>query len=368
MVIKVLVVDDSAFMRRVISDMISADSGMEVVATAKNGQEAVELAKKLKPAVITMDIEMPVLDGLNALKTIMEKTPTQVIMLSTLTLSGAAETLKALDYGAFDFVAKPNSYLKAAAPEVREQLLEKIRIASKVKPKRVARRHFGRMIKAPASIPARPSLKFSRAAKKTEKPQVLNKNPQFKNIVAVGCSTGGPRALQEVIPLLPGNIDAAVLIVQHMPPGFTRSLAQRLDQISQLKVKEAEDGDICYAGYVYVAPGDRHMIISEESGRYIIRLDDNPKYRGHRPSVDIMYKSLARLKNIKKTAVLLTGMGSDGAEGMQTLKNNAVINIAQDEKSCVVYGMPKSAVNLGVVDKVVGIKHISEEILKSLEV
>lgn len=355
MKIKVLVVDDSAFMRKVISDMITSDPLMEVVGTARNGEDALNLIVSTHPDVVTMDIEMPKMDGLSALKQIMEVRPIPVIMLSSLTTKGATETLKALDYGAFDFITKPSSLVKVSGPEVKEELLSKIRIASRAK---VSKPAIQRQV--------RPQPVTSSAVRTTgNSPQGKTK---FKKIIAIGTSTGGPRALQDVIPFIPGNIDAGILIVQHMPPGFTKSLAERLDSMSQIHVKEAEDGDIMQAGVAYLAPGDSHIKLTKQAGQFVIKLDDGERVSGHKPSVDAMMYSVAALNDSNVIGVIMTGMGADGADGLQKVKSNRGYVIAQDEESCVVFGMPKSTIKLGVVDKVVSLNNIASEIVKAMEV
>lgn len=347
--IKVLVVDDSAFMRKVISDMISSDPNMEVVATAKNGEEALQMIVEHKPDVVTMDIEMPKMDGLTALKQIMEVRPMPVIMLSSLTTSGAVETLKALDYGAFDFITKPTSLVKVSTPEVREELLSKIRIASKTK------------VSRPMFAP-RETTRIIETDKRT------TGRTKFKKLIAIGTSTGGPRALQDVIPYIPKDIEAGILIVQHMPPGFTKSLAERLDSMSQIRVKEAEDGDVINAGVAYLAPGDSHIKVTKQGGQFVIKLDNGERVSGHKPSVDALMYSIAALSDRNVIGVIMTGMGADGADGMSKLKQNRGYVIAQDEESCVVFGMPKSTIKLGVVDKVVSLSNIANEIVKAMEV
>lgn len=352
---KVLIVDDSSFMRLVISDMVKSCPGFEVVGMARNGKEAVELSKELNPDVITLDIEMPLMDGLTALEIIMRTDPRPVIMMSTLTVSGADETLKALDLGAFDFIPKPLSAAKVLAPEVKEDLCRKLKAATKCN-----------------KLPKLQEPFIGKAAKTLKKSEKLSRkapgSSQFSKIVAIATSTGGPRALQEVISTLPSNLDASVVVVQHMPAGFTRSLAERLDSISAVRVKEAEDGEKLSAHTVYIAPGDRHLKVEKTPGGYGIKLDDSARYNGHKPSADVMYDSIARMGIKNVVGVIMTGMGSDGAAGLRAIKKNGAFNISQDEKTSVVYGMPKAAVKIGVVDIVVGINNISEEIVKSLEV
>ena len=356
MKIKVLVVDDSAFMRKVISDMIESDPSMEVVGTARNGEDALKLIVSTNPDVVTMDIEMPKMDGLSALKQIMEVRPIPVIMLSSLTTKGATETLKALDYGAFDFITKPSSLVKVSGPEVKEELLSKIRIASRAK------------LSKPSTIQRQVRPQPVHTHLERSPGQYVQGKTKFKKIIAIGTSTGGPRALQDVIPFIPGNIDAGILIVQHMPPGFTKSLAERLDSMSQIHVKEAEDGDIMQAGVAYLAPGDSHIKLTKQAGQFVIKLDHGERVSGHKPSVDAMMYSVAALNDSNVIGVIMTGMGADGADGLKKVKTNHGYVIAQDEESCVVFGMPKSTIKLGVVDKVVSLNNIASEIVKAMEV
>lgn len=356
MKIKVLVVDDSAFMRKVIADMITSDPNMEVVGVAKNGEEALQMIVSTKPDVVTMDVEMPKMDGLTALKQIMEVSPMPVIMLSSLTTNGAVETLKALDYGAFDFITKPTSLIKVSAPEVRDELLSKIRIASRTK------------VNKPMVTIRQPRPVASVTKEDLPKAKLATGKTKFKKLIAIGTSTGGPRALQDVIPFLPGDIDAGILIVQHMPPGFTKSLAERLDSMSQIRVKEAEDGDVIVAGVAYLAPGDSHIKVTKQAGQFVIKLDNGERVSGHKPSVDALMYSIVELNDRNIIGVIMTGMGADGADGLSKVKANKGFIIAQDEESCVVFGMPKSTIKLGVVDKVVSLNNIANEIVKAMEV
>jgi two-component system chemotaxis response regulator CheB len=353
MKIKVLIVDDSAFMRKVISDMLLTDPTIEVVGTAKNGKDALEKIEVYQPDVITMDIEMPIMDGLTALKKIMATGPRPVIMLSSLTKKGADETLKALDYGAFDFITKPSSLIKVSTPEVRDELLGKIKTASRTK-----------INKPTKPTPYSPSI-HQNTYKNTGVPEG---STHFKKLIAIGTSTGGPRALQDVIPLIPQNIDAGIIIVQHMPPGFTKSLAERLDSMSKIHVKEAENGDVIKSGCAYLAPGDSHLKVYKQGSQFMIKLDNGERVSGHKPSVDAMMYSIAALNDKNVIGVIMTGMGADGAKGLSELKAKNAYIIAQDEESCVVFGMPKSTIKLGVVDKVASLSNITNEIMKAMEV
>lgn len=344
--VKVLVVDDSAFMRKVLSEMLEEDDSIVVVGTATDGKDALKKISELNPDVITMDVEMPVMDGINCLKEIMQKFPKPVIMLSSGTEHGAELTIKALDEGAVDFIAKPKNIFDIKINKKKNEIVEKVLIAKNVK--------FSKSVS-----------KF----KKTESDSLVP-NKTLKYIIAIGTSTGGPKALQSVVPFLPGDIPAAVLIVQHMPPGFTNSLAERLNSKSDLTVKEASHKEKILAGHVYIAPGDSHMLIEAlNNGDIIINLDKSPPVGGHRPSVDVMMNSLSDtgLKNI--IGVIMTGMGADGSIGIKKLKDkNRSYNIAQDEETSVVYGMPKMAVQTGAIDKVVSLDKISEEIIQILGV
>ncbi|MDF2964044.1 MAG: chemotaxis protein CheY [Paenibacillus sp.] len=343
----VLVVDDSVFMRKIITDLISEDPQFKVMATAKNGKEAVEMVKRLRPDAVTMDIEMPEMNGLDALKAIMVEQPTPVIMLSSLTKDGARETITALDRGAVDFIGKPSGSISLDLHKVKTALLEKLHIAVKTN---VSKFQLNPLISKPLSKPMAASE--SVVASMTEKQmQQLKPSPQVNQLVAIGTSTGGPRALHQVMSHIPGLLPAPIVIVQHMPPNFTKSLAQRLDSVSELKVVEAENGMILQNGTAYVAPGGYHMTVARNGpGLYKIHISQEEPRGGHRPSVDVLFESLLPLKELKRHIVLMTGMGADGAKGMLALKQaGAVTTIAESEETCIVYGMPRAAVELNCV-------------------
>jgi len=348
--IKVLVVDDSALMRRLISDMLNRYPDIKVVASAKNGEDAIEKVGVFKPDVVTLDVEMPVMNGLKCLEILLEKEYIPVIMLSSVTEAGADTTIKALEIGAVDFVAKPANVFDISGRVKEQELVEKIRVASVTK----RSRQPGAEIKP---MPLKQTV-------------LAPKSLSLRKIIAIGTSTGGPKALQEVIPLIPGDIPAAVLIVQHMPPGFTRSLAERLDSLSKLTVKEAEDGEAVKPGYAYIAPGDYHMLVGRQrDGGLKINLSHDPPVNGHRPSVDMMMNSVSNLGINDIIAVIMTGMGGDGSVGVKRIKEiNRGFVIAQDEKTCVVYGMPRMAVQTGAVDSIVPLNEIADEIIKNLGV
>jgi two-component system chemotaxis response regulator CheB len=346
--IKVLVVDDSAFMRKVLTDLFAAEVDFTVLDIARNGQDAVDKVKKLKPDVVTLDVEMPVMDGISALEIIMRECPTPVVMVSSLTKDGAEATIRALEKGAFDFVAKTAGSI-SSIDSIRLEILSKCRAAAKANVKQLI------------------------------KPQVLKKRlPDFKppapaitqvneQIVAIGTSTGGPRALQEVLTRLPGNLPCGVVIVQHMPPGFTRSLSERLNTICALAVKEAQQNDIISPGQVLIAPGDYHMVLEREGNKTLVKLNQDPPIGGHRPSVDPMMESVARIYGNRSVGVILTGMGHDGSKGIKNIKSRQGFTIAEDGSTTVVNGMPKSAIELGVIDKVVPLPLIAAEIMRHLQ-
>lgn len=340
--IRVLVVDDSAFMRKVISNILDSDSDIEVVATAKSGIDALEKAKKLKPDVITLDIKMPGMDGLECLAELNKLGKIPVVMLSSHTQEGAEVTIQALAEGAIDFITKPTNIFDMNGEEKRKEIIEKVKIAS-------------------SSVPC-----FKTTKKVKMDNPIYKESPVLNNIVLIGTSTGGPKALQEVITSIPEDVNAAFLVVQHMPPGFTKSLAERLDGLSKVRVKEAENDEPIKTGHVYIAPGDYHMLAEKDDNSLLkIKLTKDPRVGRHRPSVDVMIESVSNTGFENVVAVIMTGMGGDGSEGIKKLKKNKNANvIVQDEKSCVVFGMPKAAIETGVVDVVTPLGEISNEIMK----
>ena len=300
MKIRVLVVDDSAFMRKVITDMIHQQKEIEVIDTAKNGQEAIDKIVKLKPDVVTLDIEMPIMDGLTALEKIMENTPLPVIMLSSLTKEGADATIKSLELGAVDFITKPSSVFKINTEDVKNELLSKILMASKIsmRPK-LSIKKLPETKKEKEDAMTKSSIKANTESFSFGTDNTVRKGlggNRIDKIVAIGTSTGGPRALQSVIPKIPGNVNASFLVVQHMPPGFTKSLAERMNTLSELNVKEAEHGDVLKPGWVYIAPGDYHLKLKRSGQEYTIQLSQDDLVSGHRPSVDAMMYSIADLR------------------------------------------------------------------------
>lgn len=350
---KVLVVDDSAFMRKVISDIINSDSNLEVIGKARDGNDAIKKIKELNPDVVTMDIEMPSMDGLSALAKIMRENPVPIIMLSSLTKAGTEQTVKALSLGAVDFIPKPSGQISLDIDKVKDEIIRKIKIAADTKKNLHNFNNINQFIED----------------KTTKVEKLLNKSKPLNKLVVIGTSTGGPKALHQVIPNLPNTLDAAILIVQHMPAGFTKSLAERLDSISNLQVKEAEDGELIVPGCVYVAPGDYHLTVKANrlgNKQLFISLNQLPPYGGHRPSVDVMFNSVADQFWGHIVGVVMTGMGRDGAEGIVNIKNKGGLAIAEDQSSCIVYGMPRAAIETRKVDKIAPLNDISHEILRLL--
>jgi two-component system chemotaxis response regulator CheB len=352
--IKVLVVDDSAFMRKAITLMLESDPNIKVIGTARNGAEGVEKVEELKPDLVTMDIEMPQMDGLTALRKIMNSHPLPVMMVSSLTSDGAKATLDALELGAVDFIPKQLSYVSLDIVKIKETLIQKI----------WAIHNRRRTLMANYSLRRKPGLRpASRSVAAPARPLSGSYSRKNVDIVAIGTSTGGPPALQQVIPNLPKDMPVGVVVVQHMPPNFTKSLAQRLDGISALHVKEAEHGEPVTAGMAYISPGDRHLTVRKWGSKTEIALSDKPADALHIPSVDVMMDSVADTYRGRSLGVIMTGMGSDGVKGLSKIKSLGGKIIAQNENSCVVYGMPRAAVEAGITDKIVSVESIAREIM-----
>lgn len=369
---KLLVVDDSAFMRKIISDFFTDHLQIEVVGSARNGKDAIKKIEQLKPDVVTMDVEMPEMNGLDALKEIMENYPVPVVMLSSVTQRGTETTLIAMEYGAVDFVAKPSGTISLDLHKIQDELVQKvveaahISVAKLKKPiaKSVASNPvYGKPKKTEESNINKPTKPFARVATTAS---IKEWSKTSKKIILIGTSTGGPRALQEVITKIPANIDAPILIVQHMPAGFTKSLATRLDQLSEIHVKEAEHGDILQKGTAYIAPGGFHLKLRKIGSTFAVVLDQmDPPRSGHRPSVDVMFEDVSQYSEFDKIAVIMTGMGYDGSKGLVSLKKTGnVIAIAESAETCIVYGMPKAAVETQLVDEVADVDNIAQTIMK----
>jgi two-component system chemotaxis response regulator CheB len=339
-------------MRLMISDILNSDKEIEVVATARDGEDGIIKVTELRPDVVTLDIEMPRLDGLHALGYIMSEIPTPVVMISAYTQKGAEATFRALKYGAVDFVSKPSGPISRNIRTVGEELVAKVKTAATVNLDK---------------------LKFIQPKKVSEnyiKP-ISQKDVPGVKVVAIGASTGGPRALEEILPRLDPDIHAGLLIVQHMPRGFTETFAARLNRESKIDIKQGESGDRIEEGKALIAPGDYHMTVKREiSGEKMagaISLNQEPPVYGLRPTVDAMMLSAAEVYKDKTIGVILTGMGSDGARGMKAIKENKGKTIAQDKDTCVVYGMPKAAIKKSAVDKVVPLDKIAEEIMEMVK-
>ncbi|MBK8794807.1 MAG: chemotaxis response regulator protein-glutamate methylesterase [Holophaga sp.] len=342
--IRVLIVDDSPFMRKAIERMLLAAEDIQVVGTARDGIDALEKIPLLKPDIVTLDVEMPRMDGLACLKKIMQDHPLPVLMVSSLTQEGAQATLEALAAGALDFIPKESSMASGSILQIQQDLQEKVR-------KLALSPRFRKPAARPALPQPIPRTSFAPARAGAAAPGTMAGSPMAE-ILAIGCSTGGPKALQDLLPTLPKNLPVPCLIVQHMPASFTKPFAERLNTICQVEVKEAEHGEFARPGTVYIAPGGIHMNYRQRGAQAIIELNPEPADTLHKPSVDVMFQSLAQECSKQILAMILTGMGSDGAKGMQMLKGKGAHTLAEAEESCVVYGMPKAAFERGCVDQV----------------
>ena len=347
---RVLVVDDSAFMRRQLTEIIESDPALKVVGIARNGQEAVDKVKELKPDVVTLDINMPVMDGLTALTYIMMEQPTPCLMISSLTQEGALATFEALELGAVDYVPKPSGTISKDIRVEAEEIVYKVRAAARA---RLRRNHV------------RPR---SRVGKERSSASVPRAAASVDGIVAIGVSTGGPQTLLEILPQLPADLPVPVVLVQHMPPSFTGALAKRLDDACALRVKEAEHNEPLLSGFVYVAPGGYHMTLRQGALKRgpVIQLSDNSKGLTFCPSVDMLFESVARLFGPRAVGVLLTGMGSDGADGMVKIKSAGGFTIAESEETAVVFGMPREAIERGGAQVVAPAREIGDQIVAAV--
>jgi two-component system chemotaxis response regulator CheB len=451
---KVVVVDDSPFMRKIISDLIERDPSFQVVGTADNGLEAILKVSELKPDIVTMDVEMPEMNGLEALQTIMKDNPIPIIMLSGINEEGLRETILALEAGAFDFIRKPSANVTNDIDQVGEILLDKMKVAMQAKERRIAWQAEELVRSEKKKVAINKKINIIPASTASQKPSSDRKNTfvinsptesvnslkgrvspeedaknvkrtiglpkvndkpaqvilkplqetmkvegssthstkqiklsvkkhdasipldsansgmsNFQHLVAIGCSTGGPRALKEVLERIPGDLPAPVVIVQHMPPKFTKSLAQRLNSFSALEVVEGEHGMVLNKGHAYIAPGGYHMTIMRASaGHYEISLSEEEPRNGHRPSAEAMFDSLLPFTKLHRHVILLTGMGSDGAKAMKRLYDSGVTDTyAESEETCVVYGMPRSAVELNCVSHILPIQEIPRKLIQMVK-
>jgi two-component system chemotaxis response regulator CheB len=344
MTIRVLVVDDSALMRELLSELLGSDPQIEVVGTANDPYVARERIKALNPDVVTLDIEMPRMDGLSFLERLMALRPTPVVIVSTLTQKGAAAAIRAMELGAVDCVAKPLIDMRQGMQALRDELVGKVRAAAFARP---------RAREAPVAERAHLVVDPSVSA--------------AGRIVAVGASTGGVEALQHFLTALPAN-SPAILITQHMPAGFSNSFAQRLDEICSMSVAEASQGRRVMPGHVYVAQGGRHLELKRSGGHYECRLHDGPAVSGHRPSVDVLFASVAEAAGSNSVGVIMTGMGNDGAAGLLQMRRAGARTLGQDEKSCLIYGMPRVARQMGAVEAEIPLSRLAEQVLEACAV
>lgn len=348
--IRLFIVDDSPFIRKILVDIFKEDKEIIIVGEARNGKEALEKIPLLNPDVITLDVEMPIMDGITALENIIKLYNIPIVMISSLTTDGANLTLEALEKGAIDFIPKPKNIFNLSREKIKLEIISKIKIAAKSK----VTINYNKLHNRP--------LLNSRS--------LLNKTNEddFEYIITIGTSTGGPRALQSVLPLIPKDINGTIVVVQHMPPNFTKSLAERLDALSNIKVKEGEEGDILKRGYCYIAPGDFHMKVVNKEGNHTIELNKEPAVKGLRPAVDVLMESVAKLDNLKKVGVIMTGMGSDGSQGIIEIKKSNGYTIAQNQETSVIFGMPKAAIDTKSIDKIVPLNSIAYEIMSKVGV
>jgi two-component system, chemotaxis family, protein-glutamate methylesterase/glutaminase len=342
--IRVLVVDDSALMRKLIPAVLARDTSIEVVGTAMDGAFALKKIEELHPDVVTLDLEMPRMDGMETLRLIMRRAPMPVVLFSTHSKEGAYATLKALALGAIDFVQKPQDAAAGHLDSIAEELIEKIK---------VAKRAAGRKL---------PAVVVSDDPPKDKKKKHAGLPPN--RIVAIGISTGGPNALQYVLSQIPPDFPASILIVQHMPEGFTEMFAKRLDECCALEVQEAHSGDLLVASRVLICPGNRHLMVRRMPRGDMAVLSDGAPVNGHRPSVDVLFHSVAQQFGLTAVGLLMTGMGEDGAEGLGALKAAGGATIAQSEDTCVVSGMPRAAISKGYADKVIPLEGIAAHLIQ----
>ncbi|MGF6722691.1 two-component system chemotaxis response regulator CheB [Paraburkholderia sp. GAS41] len=352
--IKVLCVDDSALIRSLMTEIINGQPDMAVVATAPDPLVARDLIKQHNPDVLTLDVEMPRMDGLDFLEKLMRLRPMPVVMVSSLTERGNEITLRALELGAVDFVTKPKVGIRDGMLDYAEKLADKVRAAARARVRQAApAQHAAAAGHAAGGHAAIPAPNFNNPLVSTEK------------LIIVGASTGGTEAIREVLVPLPPDAPA-VLIAQHMPPGFTKSFAQRLNGLCRITVKEAEHGERVLPGHAYIAPGHAHLLLARSGANYIAHLSDDPPVNRHRPSVDVLFRSAAQHAGKNAVGVILTGMGRDGAAGLLEMKKAGAYTLAQDEASCIVFGMPREAIALGAADEITSLPDMSRRVMARL--
>ena len=346
--IRVLVIDDSVVMRRVLTELIGQAPGFEVVGAAQDATVARDMIRKLNPDVLTLDVEMPDIDGLEFLEKLMRVHPMPVLMVSSFTEKGSETTLRALELGAVDFVAKPKLDAARTLREYGSEILDKLRIVARARVRRTE----------PVAV---------EPANNTDVilPLARGRPLATEKLIIVGASTGGTEAVRELLTVMPADCPG-ILITQHMPEAFTKSFAKRLDALSTIKVKEAQDGERILPGHAYIAPGNAHLLVRRNGASYVTELNQGPPVNRHRPSVDVLFRSAANNVGSNALGVILTGMGKDGAAGMREMKQAGAYNIAQDEATCVVFGMPREAIALGSVDETLAIDRIAPRIIALL--
>ncbi len=346
--IKVVIVDDSALIRSLLKEIIGSQKDMDVVGAAPDPIAAREIIRTTNPDVITLDVEMPKMDGLDFLERLMRLKPTPVVMISSLTERGSETTLRALELGAVDFVSKPKIDIQSGLQQYSDDICEKIRMAAKARIQAIPKHNVAPSLNADAVLPA-----------------VKNRITSTEKILVFGASTGGTEALKEVLIQLPPDCPG-IVIAQHMPEGFTRSFAARLDSLCKISVKEAEDGDRILPGHAYLAPGHSHLLLKRSGANYVCELSQSDPVNRHRPSVDVLFRSAANNAGRNAVGIILTGMGKDGALGMKEMKDAGAYNFSQDEATCVVFGMPKEAIAQGGVDEIVPLPQMAKRILEHL--
>ncbi|MBI1889255.1 MAG: chemotaxis response regulator protein-glutamate methylesterase [Burkholderiales bacterium] len=349
MKIKVLIVDDSALIRSVMTEIVNSQPDMEVVGVAPDPLVARELIKQKNPDVLTLDVEMPKMTGLDFLEKLMRLRPMPVVMVSTLTERGSEITMRALELGAVDFVTKPKMSIQSGMLEYTELIAEKIRVASRARIR--------------AAVPRTPVT--DKAAAEEPLPMIKNPLTSSEKLIIIGASTGGTEAIKEFLIRMPSDCPG-ILITQHMPEGFTTSFAKRLDGLCKISVCESQGGERVLPGHAYIAPGHSHLLLARSGANYVTQLDKGPPVNRHRPSVDVLFRSAASCAGKNAVGVILTGMGKDGAQGMLEMRNAGAYNFAQDEETCVVFGMPREAIAVGATDEVAGLTELPARVLNYL--
>lgn len=360
--VKVLIVDDSAVIRSLLTEILSSDPQIEVVGTAGDPYKAREKIRRLEPDVITLDIEMPKMDGLSFLEKLMRLHPMPVVMISSMTQKGADIALRAIELGAFDFIGKPRADIASAFLEYQDEITAKVKAAAKASSK-----INGSSVETKAKRPPPQILDTSPKLSSDvilSKPDSKKRKTGAESIIAIGASTGGTEAIRRVLEDLPANHMPAIVVAQHIPPIFSESFAKRMHSLSALTVAEAKDNEAVKPGHVYIAPGDKHLLLERKINGYICRLNDGPPVNRHKPSVDVLFRSVAKSVGDNAIGIILTGMGADGALGLQEMKECGALTIAQDEASSVVWGMPGEAIKRGAATKVLSLADVAPFLIK----